>query len=94
MKTCLGSGIKAPQFLTTALVGGEWSASGPGRFAPRRRAPGTHWTRGWMGPGAGVDAVEKRQIYFPCRESNPTIQPVAIPTELSRLIRNKIRTKY
>jgi hypothetical protein len=29
--------------LTSALDGGEWSASRPGRFTPRERAPGTHW---------------------------------------------------
>jgi len=27
--------------LTSALDGGEWSASRPGRFTPRERAPGT-----------------------------------------------------
>jgi hypothetical protein len=36
--------------LTSALDGGEWSASRPGRFTPRERAPGTHWIRGWVGP--------------------------------------------
>jgi hypothetical protein len=29
--------------LISALDGGEWSASRPGRFTPRERAPGTHW---------------------------------------------------
>jgi hypothetical protein len=29
--------------LTSALDGGEWSASRPGRFTPRERASGTHW---------------------------------------------------
>jgi hypothetical protein len=29
--------------LTSALVGGEWLASCPGRFAPGERAPGTGW---------------------------------------------------
>jgi hypothetical protein len=37
-------------FLTSALVGGEWSASRPGRFTP-----GTHWLGGWMGPRADLD---------------------------------------
>jgi hypothetical protein len=36
--------------LTSALDGGEWSASCPGRFTPRERAPGTHWIGGWVGP--------------------------------------------
>jgi hypothetical protein len=29
-------------FLTSALVGGEWSASRLGRFTPREKALGTH----------------------------------------------------
>jgi hypothetical protein len=37
-------------FLTSALVGGEWSASHPGRFTPRERAPRTHWIGGWVVP--------------------------------------------
>jgi hypothetical protein len=49
-------------FLTSALVGGEWSASRPGRFTPRVTAHGTHWIGGWMGPRAGLDDVEKRII--------------------------------
>jgi hypothetical protein len=63
-----------------ALDGGEWSASRPGRFTPRERAPGTHWIGGWVGPRAVLDAVVKRKIPSPNRESNPrtpVIQPVA-----------------
>jgi hypothetical protein len=37
------SGGIAPRILTLALDGGEWTASRPGRFTPRERAPGTHW---------------------------------------------------
>jgi hypothetical protein len=51
MKTYWGNGGIAP-FLTSALHGGEWSASLPGRFTPRERAPGTHWIGGWVGPRA------------------------------------------
>jgi hypothetical protein len=43
----MGSGGIAPLFLTSALDGGEWSASHPGRFTPC-----THWTWGWVGPRA------------------------------------------
>jgi hypothetical protein len=52
MKTCV--------FLTSALVGREWSASRPGRFTPGERAPGTHWIGGLVGPRASLDDVEKR----------------------------------
>jgi hypothetical protein len=56
------------------IYGGERSASRPGRFTPRERAPGTHWVEGWVGPRAGLDtAVVKRKIPSPCRDSNPPI---------------------
>jgi hypothetical protein len=67
-------------FLTSALDGSEWSASRPGRFTPRERAPGTHWIGGWVGPRAVLDEVAKRKIPSPLRESNrrnPIVQPVA-----------------
>jgi hypothetical protein len=37
----------------------------------RLRAPGTHWIGGWVGPRAVLDAVVKRNIPSPPRESNP-----------------------
>jgi hypothetical protein len=49
-------------FLTSALVGGDWSSSRPGPFTPGERAPGTHWIGGWVGPRAGLDDVKKRKI--------------------------------
>jgi hypothetical protein len=66
--------------LTSALDGGEWSALRPGRFTPRERGPGPHWIGGWVGPRAVVDAVAKRKIPSPRRESKPRtpiVQPAA-----------------
>jgi hypothetical protein len=40
--------------LTSALVGGEWSTSRPGRFNP-----GTHWIGGRVDLRAGLDDLEK-----------------------------------
>jgi len=40
--------------LTSALVGGEWSATLSGRFIPRERDPGTHWIGGWVRPIAVI----------------------------------------
>jgi hypothetical protein len=43
-------------------------------------APDTHWIGGWVGPRAVLDAVVKRKIPSPRRESNPItqiFQPVA-----------------
>jgi hypothetical protein len=44
--------VQPHAFLTSALDGGEWSASQPGRFTPRERVPGTHWIEGGVGPRA------------------------------------------
>jgi hypothetical protein len=66
--------------LTSALDGGEWSASRPGRFTPRETAPVTYWIGGWVGPRAVLDAVVERKSPSPSREPNPKtsiVQPVA-----------------
>jgi hypothetical protein len=56
-------------FFTSALVGGEWSASRSGRFTP-----GTHWTGDWEGPSAGLDDVEKRKfLTLPELELQPRV---------------------
>jgi hypothetical protein len=36
-------------YLTSALVGDEWSASSPGRFTPGERVPRTQWIGGCVG---------------------------------------------
>jgi hypothetical protein len=46
--------------LTSALVGGEWSASQHGRFIPEETAPGTHWIGEWVGPRTGLDDVKRK----------------------------------
>jgi hypothetical protein len=77
MKAYWESGGIAPRIIW--LDGVEWSASHPGRFTPRERAPGTHWIGGWLGPRAVLDAVMKRKIPSLRRESNPRtpiVQPV------------------
>jgi hypothetical protein len=57
--------------LTSALDGGEWSASRACRFTSRERVPSTHWIGGWVGSRAVLDAVVKSKIPSPYRESNP-----------------------
>jgi hypothetical protein len=64
--------------LTSALDGGEWSASCPGCFTPRERAPCTHWIGGWADPRAILNAVVKRKIPSPHWEFNPRT-PIAQP---------------
>jgi hypothetical protein len=66
--------------LSSALDGGEWPDSRPGRFTPMERSRDTYWIGGWVGPRAVLDAVVKRKIPSPRRESirrTPTVQPVA-----------------
>jgi hypothetical protein len=68
------------QSLTSALDGGECSASRPGRFNPRERAPDTHSLGDRVGPRAVLNAVVNRKIPSPRRKSNPRtpiVQPVA-----------------
>jgi hypothetical protein len=63
-----GSGGIAPPFLTSALNGGEWSASRPCRFTPGERKHGTYWIGGW-GPQRRSGRCGEKP--YPCRDSNP-----------------------
>jgi hypothetical protein len=38
---------------------------------PQGKSPGIDWIGGWVGPRAVLDAVVKRKIPSPRRESNP-----------------------
>jgi hypothetical protein len=77
METYGGLDVYIHVFLTSALVGGECSASRPGRFTPVEKSHRTHWIGGWAGPGTGMDDVEIRKI-LPYRDSNHSaVQPVA-----------------
>jgi len=46
MKTYWGVEVEL-HALTSALGGGEWSASRPCHFTFREREPGTHWIGGY-----------------------------------------------
>jgi hypothetical protein len=43
----------------------------PRTFYPRGNSPRNPLIGDWVGPKAGLDAVEKRKISCPCRESDP-----------------------
>jgi hypothetical protein len=55
MKAYGGVDVQIHIFLTSALAGGKWSASRPGRFIPVERGPSTHWI-------GGMENVEKRKF--------------------------------
>jgi hypothetical protein len=75
-----GEEYSSYSFTTSALDGGEWSASRPARaFTPGERTHGIHWTGGWVGPRAGLDTEATGKILYPRRGSNPdrpVVQPV------------------
>jgi hypothetical protein len=70
----------------------EWSASRPGHLIPWKRAFGTHWIIGCVGPRSGLDEVAKRKKFLSLLEVEPqsSITWVAILIELSRLFITKI----
>jgi hypothetical protein len=80
MKAYGGSGCIVLPFLTSALDGGEWSTSLPGRVTPGEIAPplpGTHWIGGWVGPRTGLDVMEEKKNLALVGHRTPAVQPVA-----------------
>jgi hypothetical protein len=76
MKAYGGVDVKIHIFWTSALIGGEWSASRLGHFTPGERAPDTHWIGGWVDPRAGLDDMEKRKfLTLPGLELRPHRRP-------------------
>jgi hypothetical protein len=71
-----GVNVQIHVFLTSELVGGELSASRPGRFIPRENVSGTHWTGGWVDPTVHLGDVERRKILrLPGLELRPLDRP-------------------
>jgi hypothetical protein len=84
METYGRSGGIASTFLTSALDGGEWSGSLPGRFIPREIARGTYWIGGWVWsePAWTLPRREKSLALPGIKPRSSSPKPVAIPTEL------------
>jgi hypothetical protein len=61
-----GGGYSSYSFSTSTLDGG-WvvSVTPRPRFSPVERTPGTHCTKGWVGPRAGVDTEAGGKILSP-----------------------------
>jgi hypothetical protein len=79
MKAYGGVDVYIHIFLTSAVAGGEWSASCPGRFNPGERSHAAHWIGGWVDPRAGLDNMKKRKLLIvPGLEIRPLGRP-ALP---------------
>jgi hypothetical protein len=61
IKTCGRVALLLHAFLTSALNGGEWSASLSGLFTRWERNPGTHLVGNCVASRAGLDAVMKKK---------------------------------
>jgi hypothetical protein len=84
MKAYDGVDVYIYVFLTSALVGGEWSASRPNRFTPGEKAPDTLWIAGWMDPRTSLGDMEKRKfLILPGHE----LRPIGCPTRSQSLYR-------
>jgi hypothetical protein len=85
MKAYVGVDVYIHIFLTSALAGGEWSASRPGLITPGESARGTHWIGGLVNNRAGMDDVGKRRfLTLPRLELRPFVRP-ALSQSLYRL---------
>jgi hypothetical protein len=81
MKTYLGGGvyIQIHAFLTSALVGGEWSASRLGRFisGERARVP-TGYEAGWGSESVWTTWIGDKSYAYRDSNSEPSaVQPIA-----------------
>jgi hypothetical protein len=66
-------------FVTSALEGGEWSASHTGYFTPGGKSYRSPLDGRLGGPHSQPRRgdEEKKSLHFPCRELNLVVQPVA-----------------
>jgi hypothetical protein len=85
MKTYWGVNVCIDVSFTSALVGGELSASRLDRFTTGERAHGTHWIGGWVDPRASLDDVEKRTFLTLLRLELRTLGRPARSQSLYRL---------
>jgi hypothetical protein len=89
VKTCRGVEVLLYLFLTSALYGGEWSASRSGRLLLSEKSPEIHCVGGWMSLTAGLDVLDTRKISFPL----PAPSLLTVPTELSLLFSKEWKPK-
>jgi hypothetical protein len=70
---CRHTGGEEVQLLLILNLGTKWgwvvSVTPRPRFTPGERTPGTHWTGGWVGPRAGLDAGARIQFIWENRKA-------------------------
>jgi hypothetical protein len=69
----VGKWRNSSSLLTSALIGGEWSASHSSCFIPRVKVTDIRQIEGWLGPRNGLDALEERHIFS--HTGNQTLVP-------------------
>jgi hypothetical protein len=73
LKAYWGVDVELHTFFISALDGGEWSVSRPGRFTLRERDHVTHWRGGLMGLRADLDAtMDKVQKHNSVNTNTPS----------------------
>lgn len=86
MKAYRGIEIRLHPFLTSTIVGAEWSASHAGRVPPAEIASSTHWIGSWIGQfwkGKNILSLLEIETRF---LGSPVRSLVTILTEPSRLL--------
>jgi hypothetical protein len=77
MKAYRGVDVQIHIFLTSALAGGEWSASRPGRFTPGGKSPRYPLDRRLGGPQSRSRRGENSSPYRDTYSDSSVVQPVA-----------------
>jgi hypothetical protein len=77
MKAYWGVDVQINIFLTSVLVGGEWSASRPSSFIPRKRTPRTHWI-GKLGEPQSRSGRRGEKNRVPTGTRIPTPRPSSV----------------
>jgi hypothetical protein len=70
MKTYAGVDIWINVFLISTPVSSECQRHAPAAL-PSENSHGTHWIRGWAGPGTGLDDMEKEKFPLPGHQLRP-----------------------
>jgi hypothetical protein len=77
MEALGGEEYSSYSFTTSALDGGEWSASLPGRALPPGKGPPVHIVQdaGWASELVWTQRIEEKS-FAPAGDRTPVVQPV------------------